>query len=190
MKRIKERFFLRFHMSLILLGTVLTGLLSTKLLLLVPVDNIVIRYPLAVLVAYLAFFLFVKLWLAYLSASRPLRSLDVAGDVLSSMPDLTGGISPSIDVPHFGGGGGAFDGAGAAGAFDVPASSAPADILSSSSGVTESSSGINDAISGIFDIDDDALILIVLGVLLAAVFGSAIYLVYIAPHVLAEAIRR
>jgi hypothetical protein len=190
----KERFFLRFHMSLILLATVLTGLLSTKLLLLVPVDNIVIRYPLVVLIAYLAFFLFVKLWLAYMSASRPLKSSNVAGDVLSNMPDLPGGIGPSIDVPavpHFGGGGGTFDGAGAAGAFDGPVSSASADIMSSSSGAAESSSGLadaaGDAVSGIFDFDDDGLILIVLGVLLAAVFGSAIYLIYIAPHILSEA---
>lgn len=187
----KERFFLRFHMSLILLATVLTGLLSTKLLLLVPVDNIVIRYPLAILVAYLAFFLFVKLWLAYMSASRPLKSLDVAGNVLSNMPDLPRGIGPSIDVPHFGGGGGTFDGAGAAGAFDGPVSSASADIVSSSSGAAESSSGIADAageaVSGIFDFDDDGIILIVLGVLLAAIFGSAIYLIYIAPHILSEA---
>jgi len=174
-------------MSLILLATVLSGLLSTKLLLLIPVDNIVIRYPLVVLFAYLAFFLFVKLWLAYMSASQPLKSLDVAGDVLSNMPDLPGGIGPSINVPHFGGGGGTFDGAGAAGAFDGPVSSASADVLSSSSGVTESSSGIGDAVSGIFDIDDDGLILIILGVLLAAIFGSAIYLIYIAPHILSEA---
>lgn len=194
MRRMKERFFLRFHMSLILLATVLTGLLSTKLLFLVPVDNIVIRYPLAVLVAYLAFFLFVKLWLAYMSSSRTLRSLDVAGDVLSNMPDLPGGIGPSIDVPdvaHFGGGGGTFDGAGAAGAFDGPVSGASADIMSSSSGAAEASSGIadaaGDAVSGIFDFDDDGLVLIVLGVMLAAIFGSAIYLIYIAPHILSEA---
>ena len=187
MKRMKERFFLRFHMSLILLGTVLAGLLSTKLLLLVPVDNIVIRYPLAVLFAYLSFFLFVKLWLAYMSASQPVKSLDAAGDVLSNLPDLPGGIGSSVDVPHFGGGGGTFDGAGAAGAFDGPVSNAPADVLSSSSSAAESSSGIGDAVSGIFDLDDGGLILIVLGVLLTAIFGSAIYLMYIAPHILAEA---
>jgi hypothetical protein len=184
MKRIQERFLLRFHMSLILLATVLTGLLSTKLLLLVPVENMVIRYPLAVLFAYLAFFLFVKLWLAYMSASQPVRSLDATGDVLSNLPDLTG---LSVDVPQFTGGGGTFDGAGAAGTFDGPVSNASADVVSSSSGAAESSSGITDGISGIFDIDDDALILIVLGVLLAAIFGSAIYLVYSAPHILSEA---
>jgi len=174
-------------MSLILVATVLTGLLSTKLLLLVPVENIIIRYPLAVLAAYLAFFLFVKLWLAYMSAVRPVRSADAAGDVLSNLPDLTGGGGPSVEMPHFGGGGGAFDGAGAAGVFDGPVSNASADIASSSSGAAESSSGIGDAISGIFDIDDDGIILIVLGLLLAAIFGSAIYLIYIAPHILSEA---
>ena len=176
-------------MTLILLATVLTGLLSTELLLLVPVNNIVIRYPLAVLVAYLAFFLFVKLWLAYMSTSRSLNVLDAAGDVLSGVPDLSGGTGPSVNLPRFGGGGGTFDGAGAAGAFDGPVPGASADLLSSSSGAAESSSGIADAagdtVSGIFD--DDGLILIVLGVLLAAICGSAIYLIYIAPHILSEA---
>ncbi len=90
MNKIKERFFLRFHMSLILLATVLSGLLATKLLLLAQVHNIVIRYPLAVVFAYLAFFLFVKLWLLYMSASHPLRKSDSSGDILSGLPDPVG----------------------------------------------------------------------------------------------------
>lgn len=91
MRRVQERFFLRFHMSLILMATVLSGLLCAKLLLLTDVDNIVIRYPLAVLCAYLVFFLFVKMWLLYLSAAQPLRVPGSSRDVLSALPDFSGG---------------------------------------------------------------------------------------------------
>ncbi len=40
---LEERLFLRFHMSLILISTALTGLLASKLLLIAHVDNIIIR---------------------------------------------------------------------------------------------------------------------------------------------------
>lgn len=53
---LKERLFLRFHMSLILIGTGLVGLLVSKILLVAHVDNIVIRYPIAVIVSYVVFF--------------------------------------------------------------------------------------------------------------------------------------
>jgi len=42
---LKERLFLRFHMSLILIGTALVGLLASKLLLLSHVTTMVLRYP-------------------------------------------------------------------------------------------------------------------------------------------------
>ena len=80
-KTFKNRFFLRFHMSLILLATGLSGLLGTKLLMWGGVENVLIRYPLNVVIAYLCFFLFVKLWLWYITPNRdsvdPTDALDV-----------------------------------------------------------------------------------------------------------------
>jgi len=58
---LKERLFLRFHMSLILIGTAFFGLLASKIMMAFNVDNIVIRYPVAVVFFYLAFFGFVRL---------------------------------------------------------------------------------------------------------------------------------
>lgn len=193
MRQLRERFFLRFHMSLILLATGLSGLLATKLLLLLQVDNIVIRYPLTVLCSYFAFFLFVKLWLAYMSASQAFKGPDIAGDVLSDLPSLSGGGSgPDVEMPKFGGGGGGTGGGGGAtGAFDSPVTNVQAAFVPPSPGAADSASGVGDAVgnaaSGIFDLDDGWVILVAIVVLLTAIFGSAIYLIYIAPHILSEA---
>jgi len=50
-KRFESRYRLRLHMSLILLATAGAGLLATRLLLALHLHNVVIRYPLAVLLA-------------------------------------------------------------------------------------------------------------------------------------------
>jgi hypothetical protein len=193
MRQLRERFFLRFHMSLILMATGLSGLVATKLLLLLRVDNIVIRYPLTVVCSYLAFFLFVKLWLAYMSASQAFNSPDIAGDVLSDLPNVSGGGSGlDVELPKFGGGGGGTGGGGGAtGAFEGPGTNVQMAFVPPSPGAADSASGagnaIGDTASGIFDLDDDGVIIIAIGVLLAVVFGAAIYLIYIAPHILSEA---
>ena len=194
MRQIKERFFLRFHMSLILLATGLSGLAASKVLLLLQVENIVVRYPLTVLCSYLAFFLFVKLWLAYMAASQAFSGPDTAGNVLSDLPNLSGGGGGSGAggaLPKFGGGGGTGGGGGATGSFDGPAMNTQAAFIPPSPDAAGPSSGIGDAVgnaaSGGFDLDDGLVILVAIVVLMAAVFGSAIYLVYIAPHILSEA---
>jgi len=192
MRHLRERFFLRFHMSLILMATGLSGLLASKMLLLLQMDNIVIRYPLTVLCSYLAFFLFVKLWLAYMSASQAFNGPNIQGNVLSDLPNLPGGGSgPDVELPKFGGGGGTGGGGGATGAFDGQATNVQMAFVPPSPGAADSASGVGnavgDAASGSLDFDGDGVILIAIGVLLAAIFGSAIYLVYIAPHILSEA---
>src|SRR5262245_42717796 len=67
---IVNRFFVRTHMALIVSGTVSSALLATALLHLLGVQSMAIRYPLAVLVSYLAFFLLVRGWIAYVLQSR------------------------------------------------------------------------------------------------------------------------
>ncbi|HUJ19329.1 MAG TPA: hypothetical protein VL197_15195 [Nitrospirota bacterium] len=191
MRRLRERFFLRFHMTLILTATGLSGLLVSKLLILLQVENIIVRYPITVLCSYLAFFLFVKLWLVYMSASQAFNGPNVAGDVLSDLPNISGGGSgPDVSLPKFGGGGGGTGGGGGAtGDFDGPATNVqalfvPPRVADPASGAGNS---VGDAVSGVFDLDDAGVILIAIGVLLTAIFGAAIYLVYIAPHILSEA---
>ncbi len=188
-RSLKERFFLRFHMSLIISATVLIGLLSSKFLLFLQVDNIVIRYPLVVICSYLMFFLFVKVWLAYIfSSSSSSKAVDIADAVLPDPGFSFGGSTASPGGATFSeGGGGMSGGAGATGSFDVASSAASEGTLASPGG-SNASSGIadaGDAVSGIFD--DDGVVLIAIAVLLAAIFGSAVFLIYSAPHILSEA---
>jgi hypothetical protein len=94
-------------MSLILIGTALVGLLASKLLLLSHVTSMVLRYPLAVVISYLAFSGFIKLWLSYIT-SHAERSSSDAGDILdgiTSVPDLSGAPVPSVGSVGGGGGG-------------------------------------------------------------------------------------
>jgi hypothetical protein len=62
-RRFRKRFLLRFHMSLILMATCLSGALYSKLFLHLSVRDPLLRYPLDAGLSYLLFFLFIKLWL-------------------------------------------------------------------------------------------------------------------------------
>lgn len=188
---LKERLFLRFHMSLILVGTALAGLLVTKLLLMTHVTNMVIRYPLAVVVAYLAFFGFIKLWLSYITRASSEKSYDAGDgivDAATSAVDFPSPRMPSPPVFH-GGGGGSFGGGGASGSFEVAGVESETLFNTVSEPSTEigTSAGeaAGDAASCIFE--EGGWVLIVLGLLLAIVFGTGLYLVYDAPFILSEA---
>lgn len=186
LKTIKERFFLRFHMSLILVATILSGLLATKLLLL-HLNNIIIRYPLAVLYSYLAFFLFVKLWLSYLTASKSSGGSGSTTDLLSGLPDISCDIGKAAEtLPSFSGGGGLSGGGGATAGFDGPVSAVQEGFIASSPAPSSGSAGGGGGV-GLDLGDGDGIVLIALGLLLAAIFGSAIYLVYDAPNLLSDA---
>ncbi len=194
---LKHRLFLRFHMSLILLGTAAAGLVAAKILYLYGVKSMFIRYPASVLFSYIAFFGFVKLWLIYLFSPHGRRlASDRGGDIANNLN--VGGFSTGrgLSPDPFGGGGGEFSGGGASGSFaegigtgaEQSSSEALAASTSTSSdhgffgGLTDTA---GDALSGI---DEDAgKVLIILGVLLAIVFGAGIYLIYMAPMILSEA---
>lgn len=187
MRYVKERFFLRFHMSLILTATALSGLLATKALLLLNVKEMLVRYPLAVVFSYLVFFVLINIWLWYVAASESGREnstvekvIDVIGDVPVDFPSGGGGGSFSFGSGSSGGG-------GASASFDEVGGS----IIDTSSEMISSAgegvgSAAGDAVSGIFD-DEGGIVLIVLGILLAAIFGAGLYLVYSVPAILSEA---
>jgi len=188
-KKFKERFFLRFHMSLILLATILSGLLASKFLLLIQVNNMVVRYPLAVICSYLVFFLFIKLWLWYISIAKPFRSPDAIGNLLSNSPDPSISGTSIGEMPSWGGGlGGRSGGGGASGSFGSPITNNQEGLVPSSSGMENSSGGVADGVGDIVSgVDDDTFIFIVLGVLLTVIFGSSLYLIIVAPHILSDA---
>lgn len=198
LRRFKARFFVRFHMALILAGTALSGLLASKVLLEAGVWSMTVRYPLAVLLSYLAFFLFIRIWLWHVSTTPPggpgraAKAADAALDVVD-FP-----VSPaSAAEKAIGFGGGRAGGGGAGGAFDaaanvaaraaapVPDAAVAADATGRAAAAAADTAG--EAASGLLDADELLLPLILLAALLAAVLGAGIYLVWEAPSILPEA---
>jgi hypothetical protein len=100
----KNRFFLRFHMAIILALTFLAGLAVTKLLLVEGNTNLAVRYGVAVLASYAAFLALLQLWLWYVERDEPADALDVADgmvDMATSAPSPSDGAAV-----HLQGGGG------------------------------------------------------------------------------------
>lgn len=200
-ERFKNRHSLRFHMSLILMATVCAGFLATRGMLALHLDNVVLRYPLAVLFAYLVFFVSIKLWLKYVAASPPARKAHDhspdAGDLLPDMP-----IScPSDGYIQFHGGGGGFDGGGATDSFGEVTNAITDSGTDIIPGGIDTGGGIGDAVGdAVGDVvggvaeglgDEGGLVAIVVFAVLAAitavVVGAGVYLVYEAPFILSEA---
>jgi hypothetical protein len=178
---ILQRFCVRRHMALIVGGTFFSGLLASKLMHLLGVQAMAIRYPLAVLASYLAFFALVRLWIACVLPSRRAHDKNDAPDAVDF--DVNG------DVGSSGGstlrsGGGSSGGAGATGNWDASEVTVQAIAPSTSGGGSGglSSSGFDS------DVDSDSVVVIVAFVALAAILLSAgAYVVYIAPEILLEA---
>lgn len=186
---LKRSYFIRFHMATILVATVLSGLLFSKILLLIGVGAMTVRHPASVILSYLSFFLFVKMWLLYVSRA-PSRS---SGDTLLDFVDIgpaPGGAGPGLPgkVPF---GGGRFGGGGAGGTFEVAGKAAGA--AQEAAGVAPDGAAgsaaetVGDAAASIFDSEEAATLLILFGLLMAALFGAGVYLVWNAPDILTEA---
>jgi hypothetical protein len=69
--RLGQRFFVRWHMSLILAGVVLAGLGASRALLALGVRSLPVRWLLVLGIAYLVFFVLVRLWMAYVASTWP-----------------------------------------------------------------------------------------------------------------------
>ena len=169
---IAGHFFLRFHMTLILGGTFLAGLLVTKMFLDAGNTNLALRYGVAVAASYAVFLLLINLWLWYVGAHGESDDSS-AGDVVDALDlayDVGSGLRPSGQVNVFDAGGGSFGGGGSTGSFGETAA---------------------EGVSGLVGDADDAGCAIVVVLLVAALvltIGVAgAYLVWAAPGILAEA---
>lgn len=124
-RRFQKRFLLRFHMSLILLATCLSGVLFSKLLLLLQLRNVLIRYPLTACLSYLAFLLLIKLWLWYVSTTARQKARDTVDALVDPGSDLIPDLPEAVtESEFFAGGGGGFGCGGASGSFTEGGSSA------------------------------------------------------------------
>ena len=164
---LKQRYFLRLHMTFILGATFTAGLITTRLLLSVHLNNLGVRYAIAVCAAYLVFLGFIRLWLAYVGYLALRNAVDFSGDGVSGSWGGGGG-SGSSDVPSFRGGGGSGGGGGATGSWG--------DGTSSSGGSK-------------FDLDfgDDWGVIILIALLVLAIVLASVYVIYAAPAILSEA---
>ena len=178
-------------MSAILVATALSGVLASKMFLVFKIENVVVRYPLAVVIAYLVFFLCIKLWLWYVA---PARTKDSKWSDWLDIPTPSSSGSGGGNMPSFKGGGGDFSGAGASGSFNAHAS-----ILSETpiATISEGSSGISEGVGDVVGEAAGALgeeggiigivVLAVFAAIVVAILGSAIYVVSEAPIILSEA---
>ena len=163
-----QRFWLRWHMALMLAATFGAGFLANKLMLQIPVHGMALRWVLALGVSYLAFFGCVRMWLAYVGA----RSI-WTGDIGDGSVNLGSGSPPS-NLDSFSGGGGHFGGGGAS--DDWGGSSMPS---------------LGKIDGGSLDVGDgEGCGLVILGILalaaVAVMMGGMVYLVVGAPAVLAD----
>lgn len=192
-RQVAARFALRLHVILILSACFAVGLAVTKLLLMAGVSTLWLRYAVALVMAYLAFLLGVRLWLAYtgytgriLPARRGSRLLGDTG-----LPDFGGGggSGGGVELPGFRGGGGGSGGGGASTSFGggSPTPTAQALAISSSSPPANASSGSHGSSGGGIDLGDDGWVLILLVGLVLAVVGGIAWIVYAAPTILADA---
>src|SRR5581483_11857175 len=150
------------------------------------VRSLVVRYPVSVVIAYLTFFVLIRLWLWYVGpapgvTSSALWSREIIRSDFWSEPhgpgsSDSGNTDWSSDGGHSGSG-------GASGSCDVSGGHHPGGGSGSGSG-----SGFS------FDLDGDGeggclfvIVLLLLLLLLTAILGAAIYLIYSAPTILAEA---
>jgi hypothetical protein len=195
----KTHFALRLHMSLILCGTFLSGLLVSKILLMLNLKVMLLRYSLAVMVSYLVFLGLVKLWLLCVLPSRH-------GDESSASYLDTGWGSSGVagDGPVVGGGG-QFGGGGASGSYDdleggggdTPVQGAVAASAGSFTDAGGGHEGAGSILETVGDVasggSDDgcawiAIVIITLFVVCAvSLFSTGIYVIVEGPHILSEA---
>ncbi len=175
------------QMSLILLVTGLVGFLVSFVLLRAGLGRMWLRYPLAVIAAYVAFLLLLRLWLFYQRRVRREPSFDLDLNGFDGLPvDLSGAAGDAASAGF--GGAGDFAGAGAGGGWGPEGLGDGAATESLSGGGGGGGSGLLDSLDIDIGIDGDegclfvvALSLLILGGLLAS-----FYVIYLAPALLAE----
>lgn len=205
---ITHRYFIRAHMSAMLVLVLVSGTLASRLLLRAGVTHMGVRYSIAVVTSYLVFFGLIRLWLAYVcraAGTRNRRSASRAGSSDGDQLDGSwgGGGSGSSSgsggsVGRLLGGGGGSGGGGSTGDFGngaldsrsaVPMPmQAQAPAPGGGGSISRFFSGSRSGGGGGGGGDGDGLLLLILFVVLvAAIFGAGAYLIVQAPAILSDA---
>jgi hypothetical protein len=196
-ERIRRSYFVRFHMMLILSATVISGVICSKLLSLLGISRMPVRYGIAIILSYLLFFLFIKLWLLYIGIGRRARMKKGKGRGGSGWGDLTPsfrGSGSSSGAPRFAGfGRGASGGGGSGGAFadSNPSVAVPVGGGADPGVAGGAHGGGGSFLDGVADIGDEGILKLLAILLLVALVLSVVvvgvYLVWCAPTILSDA---
>jgi hypothetical protein len=169
--------------------TAACGFLSSFLLLRAGLHSMAVRYPVAVGLAYVVFLGLVALWLRRYRLHARVRSEGKGAQVDLDVLDVpfdqlwTGGPAPEAEV-GFGGGGG-FSGGGAGsswGGGEGPTTFSSVAHVNLSDGASLEGHGD----FGGLDLDEGAIWLVPVAIVGAIVLGGVIYVIYLAPVLLAE----
>jgi hypothetical protein len=183
-ERLTQRFYVRIHMTLMLSTVVLSGIVSSKVLLELGVRSMLLRYLIVLAVAYGLFFVLIRIWLWYISETHRNAPPKDCGRLADLIPDISsvGEFSPRSTGPGSSGGEN-FTGGGAGGPWE--AEGGTPSIVSGGGGSGCSTAQSSGGLGSIFDADD-AIVLVVLALLVAVIFGAGLYIVYQAPALLSE----
>jgi hypothetical protein len=162
----------RLHMFLIVSLTAAIGFIASFLLLHVGMNRMWLRYPAAVLVAYMGFLFLLWVWLR-LRESEVFDALDIPYS----------GDGPSPHIPSFNGGGGHFGGGGHSGSFQSPSGIDLSSSVSASDG-SGTDSVVSD-IAGDLDIGELAIVIVAILALIGSVW-AALTIITAAPTLFAE----
>ncbi|NNE97770.1 MAG: hypothetical protein HKN25_01985 [Pyrinomonadaceae bacterium] len=190
-RKILQSSFPHLQISFIILLTALAGFLTSFILLQAEVNSMAFRYPFAIIVAYCAFLFLLRIWLWLQTDNKSDFSIDASdfelADIALPSPRASSGDLADAD-PEFSGGGD-FAGGGAGGSWSGGGnvSRAAGVGFADTSQATDARSSGSSGSSFLDGLDfDDGIWLILVIIALAAAFIAAIYVIYIAPVLLAE----
>lgn len=167
-RKLEDESFPRIQMALIVALTGAFGLVASFALLRAGIDGMALRYPLALVGAYLFFLFLLWLWLR----TKLDEYVDLP-DISGLVPDRSAG---DATLPFQTGGGGDFGGGGASASFDAPTS------LEATGAGSESS--IAEA-AGAVDLDELAIPIVAIALAVGLALAS-LYVIYVAPILFAE----
>jgi len=173
-RQLEQETYPRLQMGLIVALTGVAGWLLSALLLALGMDQMALRYPVALGGAYLVFLGLLWLWLR--TQAQDYQEIPNLVEVNSSSGCDSGAGEVRLPSMHSGDGGD-FSGGGASGSFDALATlpEAESDVLSS----------VGDAVGSVGDADEFAIPLLAIALAVGLAFAS-LYVVYLAPALFAE----
>ena len=183
--RLLARSLPRLQMSGLLALTGASGFLTSFVLLELGVDSMAVRYPVAVLAAYAVFLVLLRVWLAIQRDG----SWDVGDFVDVTEVVVDGAGTVAAGGGGLSGGGGSFGGAGASASFAAPPS-APLSIaprMPAPRIPAPKSGGGGKGFGFSLDLDEGGIVVLIAVLILAvAALGTALWVVWSAPVLLAE----